>query len=293
MRGMKAGDRHGESSMRRDVSQPGDRLQASGGHESIDFSTTENTPAIVLVEALARVQSAYVSFYPRDAVTAPTFFEQLRALLLQFSSRPGMSWSAVGDKLWTPLMMQLDRAFGSYRCTMITAPSLDAETHLSPATRLLQTVTQYAVLAESKFAALEAAMASAKLTRGRTRGSRERKRGPAEVERERKPGARVDKPPPKKKAKTSATKRGGKRKRESEESDADAAGKDDDASDGSGGGGSDDRTRSAKEHWCKNMNEIKALAAKLKTKERLCAFYYSHRGCRHANAADCAFTHEL
>ena len=267
--------------------------QAAGGHESVDFSTAVNKPELVVVEALARVQAAYASFFPRDADASRTFFEKLRGRVVHLASAPGMTWERIGDSLWTPLMLQLDAAFDAYRSTMIAAPSLDAETWLRESQPLMRKLMLVEIDARSEQAAAQAAAAITSAGPPRTKRARE-----AALTKLRSTPAQTPTPTEAakkaaKKAKDAARKKRKREKASASLKDAEAS-EEAEADDEAEQPLAEDRARAPdKSMWVKTMPQLTALQRRLKTKERLCSFYYSSRGCRHVDPADCAFTHDL
>ena len=77
--------------------------------EQLDYNPKFNTAAVVFCEAVKRMKNAYCSYHPADK-SPDKFFETLTSMVLE-AHESGVSWTAIGNKLWTPLMLNLQQAF--------------------------------------------------------------------------------------------------------------------------------------------------------------------------------------
>ena len=100
-------------------------VKKATGPSAIDFSGEITDPPVVFREATSRMASAYLQYHPHNH-EATSFFELLTTRVLEANNK-GLSWKAIGDVFWTPLMSRLDHEFDVYRRSDTLAPTLSAQ----------------------------------------------------------------------------------------------------------------------------------------------------------------------
>ena len=275
-------------------------VQAAGGAEAVDYPTHLNSPALVFSEAIKRVRTAYTLAFAADAELSAPFFDELQSLVPEWAAQPGVSWSDIGDKFWTPLMMRIQRAFDVYHKSMTAAPSLSAAVWLDPSSPEKVEMLKLVGLASAR---AEARSLLEKRKEREPRSRRDRSKSTGDSSKGRGKDARLSRAKgtssasgassrarkqPKKTTvvlSDSASAEGDEDEKEQQDDDENEAdGSDEDAA-------PENRVRSAREQWCRGDKALKALAKRLKVKGPLCRFYFSKKGCQNTGDGQCRFSH--
>ena len=248
-------------------------------NDGLEGDENESEASTLFVAGMAAISRIYLQYYPDD-VGSTEFWEALRALIAKHRAEGNLSWAQINLKLWAPLAARMEAQWARFiEGALGERPRLDAQRLLSDSAVEVRALTK----ASEKAAVQAAAIAAVQ--------QRKPKPGTPLL---RKPG--VATPITKRQGAKSGKRagRGGKQKmaeKEAEEAQSEDAEVDD--------AGDDEAERQParrvedKKLWINRakgpLKDAAAVARKLGTKDKLCRFFFSEKGCWHAD--QCYFKH--